>query len=258
MASNQQQNAVPKAHLRQRVFAWFKSELGSGVFNLDHAHLDQALNNLFGYHILQIGNLNNTSLLGNSRISHKIVHDFYRDNDPQSITNIVADSKSLAIESDSMDVVVLPHVLEFETSPHQLLREAERILIGEGHIIIIGFNPWSLWGLWRVCLAWRDEPPWCGRFISLSRVKDWLSLLDFELVITKNFYFRPPLKRRGLMKRLQFMEKLGQFLWPYFGGIYMVVAKKRVVPLTPIKLSWHRRRSIISGVVEPSARINNQ
>lgn len=247
-----------KAHKRQRLDRWFNSLLGSGLLALERAYLEQALNNLFGYHLLQIGNINNINLLASSRISHKIILDFYQGQEHRESSVFISDSQSIAIESDSMDVVLLPHVLEFEASPHQLLRETERILIGEGHVVIIAFNPWSLWGLWRMFLAWREEPPWNGQFISLPRLKDWLTLLDFEMVKSECFYFRPPFKNPGLMKRLQFFEKLGRFGWSFFGGVYMVVAKKRVVPLTPIKMRWHqRRRMIASGVVEPSARLKN-
>lgn len=256
MVSTQPGYVIPKVRIRQRLSAWFRQQLGSGLLSLEHAHLDQSLNNLFGYHILQLGNLNNISLLSHSRISHKVVVDFFRDNDPASITNLVSDSESFPIESESMDVVVLPHTLEFETTPHQVLREANRVLIGEGHLIIIGFNPWSLWGLWRLFLAWRDRPPWNGKFIALPRIKDWLSLLDFELISTEHFYFRPPLKNQKFLQRLLFMEKAGKYLCPFLGGVYIVVAKKRVAPLTPIKLQWRRRRRLIaSGVTEPTTRL---
>ncbi len=258
MVTNQKKITLPKSHTRQRLDQWFNTELGSGLLSLERAYLDQALNNLFGYHLLQVGNLNNVNLLSSSRISHKIIMDFYQEQVHGESNKLICDSKSIAIESDSMDVVVLPHVLEFESSPHQLLRETERILIGEGHVVIIAFNPWSLWGLWRLFLAWRDEPPWCGQFLSMSRLNDWLKLLDFETVKTEHFYFRPPFKSRGLMKHLQFFEKLGRFGWSFFGGVYLVVAKKRVVPLTPVKMRWHqRRRMIASGAIEPSARLND-
>ena len=254
MVGSQTSFVIPKVKSRQRLTQWFKQEPGNGLCNLEHAYLDQALNNLFGYYILQIGNLNQVSLISNCRVSNKVVLDFYHDKD-SSNTSLVSDSESFALDSESMDVVVMPHTLEFETTPHQVLREANRVLIGEGHLIITGFNPWSLWGLWRLFLAWRDIPPWSGKFIPLSRIKDWLSLLDFEVVETDHFYFRPPLKNTRMMNSLLFLEKMGKYLWPILGGVYIVVAKKRVVPLTPIKLEWHKRRRLIaSGLTEPSTR----
>ena len=184
--------------------------------------------------------------------------DLYRDEVSDNYSHVLSCSDSLPLATDSLDVVVLPHVLEFEKSPHQILRETERILIGEGHVVILGFNPWSLWGLWRMLLAWRDEPPWCGHFLSLSRLKDWLTLLDFEIEQIEHFYFRPPVRNKSIMKHLEFMEKLGRYAWSFLGGAYILVAKNRVIPLTPIKMSWQARRQMItSGIVEPSARIEH-
>ncbi len=258
MVGNQSTFSVPKVRLRQRLSQWFRQEPGNGLSNLEHAHLDHALSNLFGYHILQVGNLNNVSLISNSRISHKIILDFFRDKDPRSQTNLVADSEYFPIESETMDVVVMPHTLEFESSPHQVLREANRVLIGEGHVIITGFNPWSLWGFWRLLLAWKDEPPWSGKFIALNRIKDWLSLLDFEVIESQHFYFRPPFKNARLMNSLLFMEKMGKYLLPFLGGVYIIVARKRVDAVTPIKLRWKKRRRLISaGLAKPSTRLHS-
>lgn len=257
MVGNQSTFTVPKTRLRQRLCQWFRNEPGNGLSNLEHAYLDLALSNLFGYHILQVGNLNNVSLISNSRISHKLILDFFRDNDVHSQTNLIAYSEHFPIESETMDVVVMPHTLEFESSPHQVLREANRVLIGEGHVVITGFNPWSLWGLWRLLLAWRDEPPWSGKFIPLNRIKDWLSLLDFEVIESQHFYFRPPFKNARLMNGLLFMEKMGKYLLPFLGGVYIIVARKRVETVTPIKLRWKKRRRLISsGLIKPSTNAN--
>ncbi len=243
----------------QKLRSWFLRAPGSGLLSLEKHHLDAVLYQLFGYHLVQLGRITGENLLSNSRIAHKLVIDLYRDEIEDRHEHILADSESLPIEADSVDVVVLPHVLEFESSPHKILRETERILIGEGHAVIVGFNPWSLWGLWQLLLAWRDEPPWSGRYLSLPRLKDWLTLLDFEIVDTEHFYFRPPLKNARLSRWLEFMEKLGRYAWPIFSGVYIIVAKKRVIPLTPMKLSWQeRRRMITSGLAEPSARIKHE
>jgi SAM-dependent methyltransferase len=154
-----------------------------------------------------------------------------------------------------VDVIVLPHVLEVSPDPHQVLREAERALIAEGHVVILGFNPWSLWGLIRLFLAWRANPPWNGRFLRLGRLKDWLGVLGFEIIETRRFLFRPPLRRERLARRVAFIEKLGSYFWPLFGAAYIAVGRKRLVNLIPIKTQWRgRKRLIAGGVVEPTTR----
>ncbi len=240
----------------QRLRHWFSEPLGRQLLALEQSSIECVLPNMFGYHILQLGCLIDADILGSSRISHKILLQLEQDDKNRGDGTFVCAGDSLAILSDCMDVIVMPHVLEFAANPHKLLREAERVLIGEGHILILGFNPWSLWGVWRLLLAWREKPPWSGHFYGSARIKDWLSLLDFEILQTQRFFFRPPLRKINIMQKLNFLEYLGKYCWPFFGGAYLIVAKKRVVPLTPTKLNWSSRRKVIAaGIAEPSIRL---
>lgn len=241
--------------VRERLPDFFLTGLGQGLIQMEREQIGHILPGLFGYHILQAGCIAGIDYLASTRITHKItllVHE--REHGPSDAC-VYCTCGSLPIASDSMDVVVLPHLLEFESNTHQVLREVERILIGEGHVVIIGFNPWSLWGLWSVILRWWGEVPWCGRFLGVARIKDWLSLLDFEIVSTEHLFYRPPLQNRKLMDKLVFLERLGRYCCRYLGSVYIIVAKKRVIPLTPMRMQWSaRRRMITSGVAEPSAR----
>ena len=235
-----------------KLQAWFSLPLGSYLLGQENLRIGRILPKLFGYHVLQIGRPGHQDFLASSTISHKIVMLFGSSADLRCKCSLLGDEESLAFESDSLDVVVLPHVLEFVANPHKLLREVERILIGEGHLLVTGFNPWSLWGLCRLLLFWREEPPWSGHFYGSARIKDWLSLLDFELLENQHFFFRPPVQKQSLMQKLVFLETLGKHCWPVFGGAYVIVAKKRVVPLTPVKMRWSARRQLIaSGIIEP-------
>lgn len=241
--------------LGQSLSLWFDQSLGRHLIDLERQHLARVLPNLFGYHVVQMGHAGSGDLLESSCIQHKVIARLDDGTAREAGTALVCSAESLPLAADSLDVVVLPHVLEFSTNPHKVLREAERVLIGEGHLVLIGFNPWSLWGLWRQFLCWRDEPPWCGHFYGLSRIRDWLSLLDLELVRTERFSYRPPLRNARLMGRMWHLELLGRHLWPWLGGVYLLVAKKRVIPLTPLRMRWRARRSMIAtGMAEPSAR----
>ncbi|MGE0384595.1 MAG: class I SAM-dependent methyltransferase [Gammaproteobacteria bacterium] len=242
--------------LRQRLHAWLASAPGSVLVQAEQSRSVQALPNLFGYHLIQLGTLPDADLLASSRISHRAVVEVDRPQGAGACSAVLfCDASALPFAADSVDVVVLPHVLEFEEDPHQVLREVERVLIAEGHVLLFGFNPWSLFGLWRLFLGWRGEPPWCGSFFRLGRVKDWLRLLGFDIVRVHALFFRPPLRHPGLLRRLAFVEKLGGHWWPYFGGVYCVIAKKRLVSMTPVKMQWKMRRSLIAaGIAEPSTR----
>ena len=233
--------------VRQQLQEWFAGKQGTILLEEERKKLSLSLYALFGYHILQIGNIGGLNFLDDSKISHKIVAGLIPDEEPGPTSGFCCDCNYLPVAADSIDVIVLPHVLEFESNPHQVLRESERILVGEGHVVILGFNPWSFWGLYRLLLAWREKSPWQGHFIGLTRIKDWLKLLDFEVIKIERFYFRPPIRSLKLLKRLEFMEQLGSYCWPWFGGVYLMLAKKRVVPLTPIKLQWRTRRQTIAA-----------
>lgn len=234
---------------------WFTTEQGVSLSGYEHDYVDTVLPDLFGYHIVQIGTLSPKHYLQSSRIGNKVVCQLVGEDDNAVNADLIGTEEDLPFLADSVDVAVIPHVLEFAGKPHKFLREIERILIGDGHVLILGFNPWSLWGVWRLLLAWRDKPPWNGHFYSLSRLKDWLYLLDFEVVHTEKFIFRPPMGNNRFMRRIIFLEKLGKYCWPYFGSVYMILAKKRVVPLTPIKMRWQKKRqNIAAGVAEPTTR----
>ena len=107
-------------------------------------------------------------------------------------------ARFLPIESNSIDLVLLPHILEFSANPHQILREVQRVLVPEGHAIVCGFNPRSLWGVRGLFGSVKDEDyPWQGNFIARPRLKDWLTLLDFEITEDRLCCYAPPSVRRN-------------------------------------------------------------
>lgn len=234
---------------------WYGEPLGRRLFEIEQRKLDAILPNLFGYHLLQVGCMVDEDMLGASRISHRIVVDV-ADGSSVAVICLQGQPDRLPVASDSVDVVVLPHTLEYEADPHQALREVDRILIPEGHVVILGFNPWSFWGLRRLFRRRRYYTyPWCGRFRSLPRIKDWLSLLGFDIVMTSGYFFRPPLRHDTVMRRLAFIETAGARWFSMLSGAYLLVAKKRTSTLTPIKPRWRPRRSLLGAdVPEPTTR----
>lgn len=246
---------------RQRMRRWYDTPLGKFLATEEFQQLDAVICNLFGYHLVQVGKAGWGNSFGGTRVPHCVIVD--QDYDQELENTLMSGARiggvpdALPIASDMVDVVTLPHVLEFVKDPHQVLREVDRILIPEGHVVILGYNPLSFWYFARVLLGWRRHPPWCGRFFSVARIKDWLSLLGFDIAYTRFFFYRPPVQHMGIIHRLAFVERLGNRLWPIFGGLYIVVAKKKVVTLTPIKPRWRPRRSFIpAGVVETQNRNN--
>jgi SAM-dependent methyltransferase len=233
---------------------WYASHAGTLLLRDIHMRLDELLAERFGYHALQIGCLiPDLDLLAGSRINHRVCMDV-----DALAADVVGDAAALPIDADSIDLVLLMNTLDFAADPHRVLREVERVLIPEGHLILVGFNPWSLYGVWASLTGWRARVPWCGHFYSAARIKDWLSLLGFVTESCDYRGFRPPIQRAGLLQRLAPLERIGGRVFPVFGGARLIVARKRVSTLTPLRPSWQgRRRLVPAGLAKPTARLRS-
>lgn len=240
------------ANVWQMLGQWYQTQLGSKVEATEKELLHMMLSNLFGYQLLHVGSVEQVDFLANSRISHRMVMDICNNTLASTNSCFYGQPQAMPVCTDSLDVVLLPHILEFSEQPHSVLREVERTLVPEGHAVILGFNPFSLWSLWRWLIGWRGKVPWCGHFISTTRIKDWLSLLGFDVIERRYYFFRPPCQQQTLLRKLRFLERFGQRFWPILGGGYVMLARKRVTTLTPIRPRWQPRRKLVTaGLVEP-------
>jgi SAM-dependent methyltransferase len=165
---------------------------------------------------------------------------------------LVAEAAALPLQSDSVDVMLLPHTLEFAPEPHEVLREAARVLTGEGELLVLGFEPLGAWALRHVFT--RRCPPGLLRAIPAARLADWLKLVGFEVGPPSRYLYAPPLASRYAGRARSFLERAGIRAWPRFSGAYLLHARKRVHSLTPIRLRKRLRTAVIGGLVEPAAR----
>lgn len=213
---------------------WLQTPLGEYLLEQEQALFDGAVADLFGFNAVQMG-MPEVDLLRNCRIPFRIRAA------SQGNVMLRCDSEQLPFAAASADLLLLPHVLEFSAHPHNTLREAERILLPEGHLVLSGFNPLSLWGVRR--LLGKDKVfPWQGRFVPLLRIKDWLALLGFEVVAGRMGCYAPPLHKESWLQRSRFMDGAGDRWWPMLGGVYFLVAKKRVVGMRLIRPNWNGSR----------------
>ncbi|CAN7273308.1 class I SAM-dependent methyltransferase [Trinickia sp. LjRoot230] len=237
--------------------AWTDSPPGRYVLAWEQALLDSVVSNAFGYHALQLGLPQLDALRENRMSCRALVLDAasgasspYRypsaspapslppdvprgPNDrhaPDGRTTVWCDLLDLPFEAQSVDLIVMPHTLEFTRDPHRLLREAERVLMPEGQLIILGFNSLSLWGARQSFGKMTGRPfvPAAHDLIAFTRIKDWIKLLGFELERGRFGCYRPPLVSEKWLTRFGFMEDAGDRWWPIFGAAYMVSAVKRV------------------------------
>lgn len=214
---------------------WYDSLLGELVCYQEACELDKMLAKCFGFYLLQVGGPYCPRWLEQCPIQQ---HLWLNPQESKNSVNstIAADLETLPFSANSLDCVLLPHVLEFTDQPEQVLHELSNVLMPSGNMIIIGFNPHSLWGMQR----WRKskELPWNGNFHSIGKVSKWLQQSECEVEEVKTILFRPPWEGMLQKHQCRFLETLGQTCWPSMGGIYIIRAKKRVAAGTPIRLKW--------------------
>lgn len=228
---------------------WLSQDfLGCNLITTEHQILARALSKHFGKHALLIGVPRQYHLLDATQIPcHTLLTPLIHHD--KKIITVEGDLHELPIITGSIDLALLPHTLEFVDNPRQLLAEACRVIKPEGLLVICGFNPFSAWGAKKI-LTKKKQQPWVGNYLQMSKVKAWLKLADFELEQHKNFLFRPPLKQRGFYEGLSFLEKFGDKFAGFLGGAYVLSARAKVIPLTPIKMKWKQQ---LSGIrISPS------
>jgi SAM-dependent methyltransferase len=229
---------------------WSLTSQGQYLQQRELTYFDKTVVDLFGFNAVQLGNPA-WDVLRNSRMTHRFqVH--------QTAAQVLADPTHLPFSNQSLDMLVLPHILEFSDYPHQILREVERVLIAEGHLLISGFNPRSLWGLNRWLRRGTAVYPWSGQFINLTRLKDWLALLNFEVVAVSMCCYAPPLENADWLRCFDFMEVAGDRWWAKGGGVYFIHAIKRVHGMHLIKPRWQEPITWSRALRPASRNIQNE
>jgi SAM-dependent methyltransferase len=270
--------------------AWTDSPPGRYILAWEQAQLDRVVSDIFGFHALQLGLPQLDALRENRMPCHGLVLDAASGasapytlppavsttppspgaglngangmappsrlrHAPFSRSTIWCDLLDLPFEAQSVDLLVLPHTLEFTRDPHHLLREAERVLVPEGQLVIIGFNSLSLWGVrqWLGKMTNRQFVPAAQDLIAFTRLKDWIKLLGFELDRGRFGCYRPPCDTDKWLARCTFMEAAGDRWWPIFGAAYMITAIKRVRGMRLVGPNWAKKPALAPGLAPVAA-----
>jgi SAM-dependent methyltransferase len=226
---------------------WLQTPAGRYLLDWEQRQLDTAVTDLFGFHALQVG-LAELDALRANRMPHRWVAAVApadaaagiapQEGPPRVGVALFCDFDALPFDSQSLDLVVLPHALELARDPHLALREVDRVLVPEGRVVVVGFNPASLWGIRQGLGRLRRRLasggahdlylPNAGEFIGFRRLRDWLRLLSFEVEAGRFGCYRPPVVTPKWLRRFAWMDQVGERWWPIFGAVYFVVAVKRV------------------------------
>lgn len=228
--------------------AWYQGALGRHLLGREQALVDDMLGRRFGYHLLQLG-CADLALYERSPMGHKFAFTPF----PEAANGYqaIAETEAMPLATSSMDCVLLHHALDYAADQHQLLREVTRVLIPGGHVIIVGFNPLSSWGLRNKLVPGRRPAPWHARMLGRVRVCDWLKLLEFQIDEIRYAEYALPIDTPAAIRYSGWMETLASRLnWPS-GAVYVIAARKQVLPLIPIQN--RRRRHSVPALTLPVA-----
>ncbi|MBQ0721145.1 MAG: methyltransferase domain-containing protein [Gammaproteobacteria bacterium] len=219
---------APLPLVQDQLGEWFDEGFGQRLYQRQKDCCAQNLKSYFGYRLCQLGISPRHSLLENLQPSHKFIL-----SRAHSEASCQCDFDALPLPSDTIDIVLLHHVLDFSSHPHQSLIEAARLVTAGGHIVIIGFNPLSLFGLYKwLGAVYSDKAVWRHNSLRRSRIVDWLQLLGFQVSYRSLDGDKPTGEQLKPWKKILNRQDLSR------GASYMIVAQKMVTPLRPIKARY--------------------
>jgi SAM-dependent methyltransferase len=228
---------------------WFEGPLGARVLREEAALAPLALDDVFGFELLQVGAWGPARhLLDGARTQHTTLVA----PEMSSGVTLCAPLDSLPFRSDSIDAIFLPHTLELVEDPYAVLREAERVLCAEGCLMICGFNPWSGWGLRRTFAKYLRRPvfpPQTQRLLSERRLRDWVALLSFDVDSVYGYLGVLPTKGR------QAASDPAAVRAAWAAGAYLLKARKRVKAMTLVRPRRRVRQRVLVGAAEPTSKV---
>lgn len=208
--------------------SWQQLPKGNAYCNVLRAAFAPWLPKILGYQILKLGALSG-EVATDLPMRHQMI---LNEKITQNLTALCTQNDSviqgklteLPLVQKEINAVFLSNTLNFEQDPHQVLREAHRVLADDGWIFISLFNPLSPLIFKRKLGNYplRHYPTW--------RVIDWLSLLNFDII-----------EKRHLSIKHQHAS--------IFSPLTLIIAQKHTYPLT---LSQEKARSKTPIFFEPA------
>ena len=231
---------------------WLQTPLGSSLLQQEARVVEEAFDGMFGEQCLQLGYWGDPKTFVRLARTQRcaLITEFPQTDGVSAIGQL----HRLPVQDDSIDLVILPHTLDFSDRPHAVLREVHRVLRANGQLIVLGFRPGGLWGLRRL-VPGAGMPPGELHLVSDRRLRDWLKLLDMRIHGLTGYFFRWPLP--GLKgKASPQWERRGRRWWPELSACYMLSAQKRISTLTPVRPLWRTKPKVVAGLAEPTARVS--
>lgn len=238
---------------------WLETGTGTALLREESRQVAGAFENIFGDQFLQIGAWGDPALFRRYARTRRYAVVAAK---PGPGVDFVSVPEDLAVATDSIDAVFLPHLLETTEDPHAVLREVDRILRPDGHVVVAGFNPWGWWGA-RHYLSRRRFPAGGQRMVSEHRLRDWLHLLDYHVQPPRFHHVAAPLYHlpRAVEVPVEMPVEAPVELsavhfrrWHPLASCYLLLARKEVFTVTRIRPVFSRRRQLVGGLVNPTTR----
>ncbi len=224
---------------QRRLFRELKNSFSTEHFELAQSELKQLLSGIFGYFAILYSPRAKALVGDNVVVKHSVII-----SETPEQGDLCCAYTELPIASDSIDLVVLPEIIQSSQYPHQILREVERVLIPEGHVILILENPMSAISFKKrligAVLRKNLNPSLFGKL----RINDWFRLLGLE--VSSEIPISPLGNRISRNKGPFWFKRLSQWVSDYTSGYYIIVAKKKVSTMIPIRPSWRSNRKLVS------------
>lgn len=228
---------------------WFDCSLGQQLINAERELVARAISGRFAGTMVQLDSGYHQPIFEKRLFGSGILVAQLENRAPCPV--LCAEPENLPFQPESIDMLLMHHTLDVCEDPYQAVREGAVALKPGGLLIIIGFNPFSFWGL-RSMIQSRSEGSgvWNSRFIRSGRVEDWMQLLDFEVERNEKHVFMPPFDRPSWLKRRPYRFNLQRALLPVSGAVYLLVGYKRVFAKTNLA------KKKIGGLLEPMITTN--
>lgn len=244
---------------------WLETGIGIALLREESRQVAGAFENIFGDQFLQIGSWGDAALFRRYARTRRYAVVAAKRGPGVDFVSVPED---LAVATDSIDAVFLPHILDYTEDPHAVLREVDRVLRPDGHVVISGFNAWGWWGL-RHYLSGGRFPAGAQRMVSEYRLRDWLNLLDYHVEPARFYHTVAPVDRvfgpagsagseavdEGGGEARAWLESPARFgHWHPLAGCYLIVARKEVFTMTAIRPAFRRRPQLVGSLVNPTTR----
>jgi SAM-dependent methyltransferase len=244
----------PKAQ-ETALSEWYRSILGQELIAKERELISRAISGRFGQLMAQIDSGYHEALFERRLFGSGIIVSQLEN---RALCPVVcAKPEDLPFEPESVDMLLMHHTLDNCDNPYQAVREGAIALKPGGLLIVVGFNPYSTWGL-RSFMQGRKQGLgiWNSRFIRSGRVEDWMHLLDFELERHEKHVFIPPYNRPNWLKRFSVVQKLQKRILPFTGSVYLMVGYKRVFGKVN-QVEKRQRLGFLDSVVTVNSKIRH-